>query len=78
MSMKIKPAIRRPAKDESAKVWHVCWRENKNMWEVRPDGSDKSIKLFKTKAEAEDFAKELRSKNEGSKIITHKKTGEIG
>ena len=77
MFTRIRSKTIRSTEDESAKVWHVCWHENKNMWEVRPDGSNKTIKFFKTKAEAESFARELKAGNEGSKVIIHKKTGEI-
>ncbi len=74
-----------PEKKESAakkpksanKVWHITKREEDGMWQVKAQGASRATKLFKTKAEAEDYVKTLKSNNEGSRVVKHKKTGEF-
>ena len=69
-----KPAA---AKKTDKKVWHITQREDDKMWQVRAEGSARATKLFKTKAEAEDYVKTLVSNNEGSRVVKHKKSGEF-
>jgi len=69
-----KPAA---AKKDSAKVWHITKRTDDGMWQVKAEGAMKATKLFKTKAEAEEYVKTLKSNNEGSRVVKHKKTGEF-
>jgi len=47
------------------------------MWQVKAEGAVKATKLFKTKAEAEEYVKTLKANNEGSRVVKHKKTGEF-
>lgn len=59
------------------KVWHITKREEDGMWQIKAEGASRATKLFKTKAEAEDYVKTLKSNNEGSRVVRHKKTGEF-
>lgn len=43
-------------------------------WQVKLEGSAKATKVFKTKAEAEDYAKQL-AKNQNTKVVRQKKDG---
>ncbi|MDR3282243.1 MAG: DUF2188 domain-containing protein [Candidatus Methanoplasma sp.] len=75
-----KPAPAKPVtekKDDKPKVWHITKREEDGKWQVKAEGNEKATKLFRTKAEAEDYVKELKNNNEGSRVVSHKKTGEF-
>ena len=74
-----KPAAKKPAESKKSdnKVWHITKRNEDGMWQVKAEGATKATKLFKTKAEAEDYVKTLMSNNEGSRVVKHKKTGEF-
>ncbi|MCL2148874.1 MAG: DUF2188 domain-containing protein [Methanomassiliicoccaceae archaeon] len=65
------------AKKADNKVWHITKRDDDGMWQVKAEGAKKATKLFKTKAEAEEYVKTLVSNNEGSRVVKHKKTGEF-
>ncbi len=54
--------------------YHVSKRATDGKWQVFRAGSDKVIKLFATKVEAENYAKEL-SKNQGVNFLTHASKG---
>ena len=69
-----KPAA---AKKSDTKVWHITKRTEDDKWQVKAEGATKATKLFKTKAEAEEYVKTLVSNNEGSRVVKHKKTGEF-
>ncbi|NLL95239.1 MAG: DUF2188 domain-containing protein [Thermoplasmatales archaeon] len=45
-------------------------------WQVKPEGATKATKRFKTKAEAEEFAKDL-AKRQGVGMVRQKKDGKI-
>lgn len=45
-------------------------------WQVKPEGASKATKVFKTKAEAEAYAKEL-AKKQGVGVMRKKKDGKI-
>ena len=64
-------------KKADGKVWHITKRTDDGMWQVKAEGASKATKLFKTKAEAEEYVKTLVSNNEGSRVVKHKKTGEF-
>lgn len=70
-----------PAKESSSKdyskTWHITKRESDGKWQVKGEGNEKATRLFDTKAEAEEYAKTLRTNNEGSKVVRHKKGGEF-
>jgi hypothetical protein len=70
-----KPAA--AAKKSDSKVWHITKRNEDGMWQVKAEGAVKATKLFKTKAEAEEYVKTLKANNEGSRVVKHKKTGEF-
>jgi len=73
-----KMAEKKPAaKKSDAKVWHISKREEDGQWQVKAQGAQKATKLFRTKAEAEEYVKTLKANNEGSRVIKHKKTGEF-
>ena len=65
------------AKKSDSKVWHITKRNEDGMWQVKAEGAVKATKLFKTKAEAEEYVKTLKANNEGSRVVKHKKTGEF-
>ncbi|MCL1979433.1 MAG: DUF2188 domain-containing protein [Methanomassiliicoccaceae archaeon] len=65
------------AKKTDNKVWHITKRDEDGMWQVKAEGAARATKLFRTKAEAEDYVKTLVSNNEGSRVVKHKKTGEF-
>jgi len=68
---------KKETKKSDTKTWHITKRTEDGMWQVKAQGNTKATKLFKTKAEAEDYVKTLVANNEGSKVIKHKKTGEF-
>ena len=45
-------------------------------WQVKRTGAQKALKKFKTKAEAEAYAKEVAS-NQGISVVRQKKDGKI-
>ena len=46
------------------------------MWQVKREGAAKSLKKFKTQAEAIAFAKE-KAANQENKVVIHKEDGKI-
>ncbi len=67
-------------KTSSAKtIYHVSKRDNDGReWKVFIEGSEKVIKLFKTQAEALDYAKSLiKNKDDGSSVKLHGLDGKI-
>jgi hypothetical protein len=73
---KAAPAAKKESSDKP-KVWHITKRDDDGKWQVKAEGAEKATKLFRTKAEAEDYVKTLKNNNEGSRVVTHKKTGEF-
>lgn len=67
-------ATKSPAKPVAAKKYHISQRNEDNMWQVKAEGADKALKLFKTQQEAIDYAKKVAGNQEGS-IMIHKKDG---
>lgn len=59
---------------DNRKVYHVAKREEDGKWYVRLQGSDKVIKLFSTKAEAEEYC-EVLGKNQSGTILIHASKG---
>lgn len=59
---------------DTRKVYHVAKRESDGKWYVRIQGSDKVIKLFDTKAEAEAYC-EVLGKNQSGTILIHASKG---
>ena len=53
---------------DAKKVYHVAKRED-GKWQIKLTGGEKAIKLFNTKAEAEEYAKKLGSNQEGTVLI---------
>ncbi|MCL1811385.1 MAG: DUF2188 domain-containing protein [Methanomassiliicoccaceae archaeon] len=72
-----KSAAKPAAKKSENKVWHITKRDEDGMWQVKAEGAERATKLFRTKAEAEEYVKTLVSNNEGSRVVKHKKTGEF-
>lgn len=72
----------KPATDTDKVVkYHVSQNKDeksefKNQWRVRKQGSQKTIKYFKTQAEAIAFAETLAENNDTS-IVIHKRDGSI-
>lgn len=57
-------------------AYHVTKRASDGKWQVKGENSDKALKLFDTKADAEAYAKEV-AKNQNSSVVAHKKDGKI-
>jgi len=66
------PIIKTESKN---KVWHITKRAEDGRWQVKAEGASKATKLFRTKAEAEEYVKTLVNNNEGSRVVSHKKDG---
>lgn len=64
-----------PDENGKAKTWHITKRAKDGMWQVKGEGNDRATKLFRTKAEAEEYVKSLKANNKGSKVISHTKDG---
>lgn len=87
---KAKPAVaKKPAKPAPKKAepkkeekkgptagasYHLSKRASDNKWQVFLTGSDKVIKTFATKAEAEEYTKKMAA-NTGRSILTHASKG---
>ena len=75
-----KPAAKKAeAKDEDAPKknnasYHLSKRASDNKWQVFRAGSDKVIKLFDTKAEAEEYTKRM-AENQGVSYLSHASKG---
>lgn len=68
-----------PAKEEKkaapkTKMYHVSKRASDNKWQVFIAGSDKVIKLFSTKVEAEEYVSKM-AENQGASYVTHASKG---
>ena len=62
-----------PAKKNNAS-YHLSKRATDGKWQVFRAGSDKVIKLFDTKAEAEEYVKKM-AENQGVAYLTHASKG---
>ena len=58
----------------SGASYHLSKRASDNKWQVFLTGSDKVIKTFATKAEAEEYTKKMAA-NTGRSILTHASKG---
>lgn len=70
---KATPAKKEAEKKET-KVYHVSKRASDNKWQVFIKGSDKVIKLFSTKVEAEEYCQTM-AKNQNATLQVHKSKG---
>ena len=59
---------------EPRKVYHVSKREEDGKWTIKIQGSTKVIKLFDTKAQAEEYCKTLGANQNGT-ILFHNSKG---
>ncbi len=66
------------AKEEKSasavKVYHISKRKEDGKWQVKAAKGAKALKLFKTQAEAIEYAKEVAG-NQEAKIVIHKVDG---
>lgn len=74
-------AAQEKSKRPDARDYHVSLNkdkdsENYNMWRVRKEQSDKTIKFFRTQKEAIDYAEDL-AKESDSDVVIHKTDGSI-
>ena len=69
-----KAPVEEAPKKEGIKVYHVSKRAEDNKWKVFIRGSDKVIKLFDTKAEAEEYCTKM-AKNQGATLQIHNSKG---
>ncbi len=70
-------AAAKPAAKKETKTWHIAFDNDKNKWGIRAEENTKATKFFKTKEEAEAYAKTLKANNEGSRVVFHKKDGKF-
>lgn len=70
-----KVAPKKEEKKAGTKVYHLSKRSSDNKWQVFIKGSDKVIKLFDTKVEAEEYCKKMAI-NQGATLATHNSKGE--
>ncbi len=61
-------------KNTGVKVYHVSKRASDNKWQVFIKGSDKVIKLFDTKVQAEEYCTKMAI-NQGATLQVHKSKG---
>ena len=54
--------------------YHLSKRASDGKWQVFRAGSDKVIKLFDTKAEAEEYTKKM-AENQGVAVLSHASKG---
>ena len=54
--------------------YHLSKRSSDGKWQVFRAGSDKVIKLFDTKAEAEEYTKKM-AENQGVAVLSHASKG---
>ena len=71
------PKVAKPAAKKETKTWHIAFDNDKNKWGIRAEENTKATKFFKTKEEAEAYAKTLKANNEGSRVVFHKKDGKF-
>ena len=71
------PKAAKPAAKKETKTWHIAFDNDKNKWGIRAEENTKATKFFKTKEEAEAYAKTLKANNEGSRVVFHKKDGKF-
>lgn len=60
---------------ERKQVYHISKRAEDGKWQVFLSGSDKVIKLFATKKEAEEYTQKM-AENTGRAIVAHNSKGE--
>lgn len=70
--MAVKKAVK-PAPKKNAS-YHLSKRASDGKWQVFRAGSDKVIKLFDTKPEAEAYTKQM-AENQGVGFLTHNSKG---
>ena len=61
-----------------AKIYHVSKRKEDGKWQIFIAGSDKAIKLFDTKVEAEEYANKLGANQNGTVLIHNSKGKDAG
>lgn len=72
-----KPAAKTPAANTaktSGKVYHITKRKEDGKWQIKAEGAEKAIKLFKTQKEAIEYCKTLAG-NQDASIMVHKEDG---
>ena len=68
-----KQAKAAPNLKDGTRVYHVAKRDD-GKWRVFIAGSDKTIKLFATRKEAEEFCEQM-AKNQGATLLVHNSKG---
>ena len=69
-------AEKKPAAKKQYVLPHKNAKGEQDGWSVKLEGSAKATKVFKTKAEAEAYAKEL-AKKQGADVVRQKKDGKF-
>lgn len=77
-----KPAPAKPAAKTTAantaktsgKVYHITKRKEDGKWQIKAEGAEKAIKLFKTQKEAIEYCKTLAG-NQDASVMVHKEDG---
>lgn len=66
------------AKPAGKKVYEIHKRSTDNLWTVKIKGSDKVIKTFKTKVEAEDYTHSMAGNQEAAVLVRNSKGANKG
>ena len=69
-----KPAPKKEEPKKNTASYHLSKRASDGKWQVFRAGSDKVIKLFDTKVEAEEYVKKM-AENQGVAYLTHASKG---
>jgi hypothetical protein len=67
---------KKPATKKQYVLPHKNAKGEQDGWSVKLEGSTKATKVFKTKVEAEKYAKEL-AKKQGADVVRQKKDGKF-
>jgi len=61
-------------KTSNDKAYHVAKRKEDGKWAIKLEKGEKVIKLFDTKIEAENYARQL-AENQDARFVTHASKG---
>ncbi len=58
------------------KEFHVVWNKNQSQWQVKGANSQKALKNFDRKSDANQFANQT-GRNQQAEVVEHNKDGKI-
>lgn len=63
------------ARTDSGRI-HVIYR-GKDGWAIRREGRSRAIRIFEARQAAIAYAKEIVNSGKGSRVVVHKRSGEV-